>query len=534
MLLDFNKAKDFFILHGKDEATRAAAQECGLDWSIPAQVYYTSNRYAALYFYDVATPAAQDELFWLKLEYDVSWQTGYDGPNLTAPSGLEFNPFQKAGIRYSAARHNALIGDDMGLGKTVQAIGVASECQMERVLVIAPAAARFQWAREIEKWYVHPKRKHPKVYVVTKSKDGIHPAAHWLIISYDLARGEALHQELLRQSFDMIVMDEGHMLKSYVARRTRAVFGADHTDPPTPPLADRGRKLLALTGTPLPNRPRECYTLARGLDWSSIDRLSEERFRLRYNPSMDLGVTRVEKVGRLPELHARLRTHFMCRRLKRDVLPQLPEVRYDLVYLDENAEIKKALKAESLLGIDPLDLGRWRDPSTDESISTVRRQMGEAKAPRVVERVKQLFDGGLEKMGLFVWHRSVLQELAEKLRSFGVTYVDGSCTPLQKDRNKMRFINDPECRIFIGQILAAGTALDGLQKVCSWVDIAEPSWVPGENEQIVDRFWRMEQENAVQANILVAPGSFDERILSVNLGKTEDKSKVLDNQARQR
>jgi len=533
MRLDFNPDKGYYILHGTDDATKVAAREAGFDWSIPAAVWYTGCPYAALHFWSVATPAAQDALFWLKLAYDVSWQADYEGSNLTAPPGLEHNPFQKAGIRYAAGHANALIGDDMGLGKTVQAIGVASECQMERVLVIAPAAARFQWAREIKKWYVHPKGKHPVTYVVTKSKDGIHPGAHWVILSYDLARGDPLHHELLRGRFDMIVLDEGHMLKSYEAKRTRAVFGAN-TDPPTHPLADRADKLVALTGTPLPNRPRECYTLARGLDWDSIDRMSEEAFRARYNPSLTVDEKTIEKTGRLPELHNRLRCNFMVRRLKRDVLHQLPACRYELVYIEENAEIKRAVQAENLLGIDPLQLGRWQGSGDDEAIATVRRQMGEAKVPRVIERTKQLMDGGLEKMGLFVWHRSVLDELAEKLSSFGVAVVDGRCTALQKDRNKQRFIEDPNCRIFLGQILAAGTALDGMQRVCSWVDIAEPSWVPGDNEQIVDRFWRMEQRNAVQANLLVAPGSFDERILSVNLFKTEDKSIVLDNRTRER
>lgn len=524
MRLEFVPKTGAFLLRGQGQDYQDAAREAGLDWSKPARLYYTRNPYAALHFWPYATEAAADELFELRLAYERSWAQTYHGPHIVCPEGMEYHPFQEAGIDFARSRQHTLIGDSMGLGKTVQAIGTASECQMERVLAVVPAAARYQWAREVSKWYVHPKGRRVRTYPVTKAKDGVDFSAHWIIISYDLLRNADIHELLCRGSYDQLVLDEGHLLKTYEAKRTRAVFGTGEWEP----LAERAEKRVALTGTPLPNRPRECYTLARGLDFDAIDRMSEDTFKARYNPSMRLSNGHVlEETGRLPELHNRLRCNFMVRRLKKDVLHQLPPMSLDLVYLERNAEVQRVLKAEDLLGIDPSALGQM-DEETQGQVATLRREMGEAKVPLFVERIRRLFDDGLDKMGLFVWHKSVIRELEAKLGSFGIAKVDGSCTPVQKDRNKRRFIEDPSCRLFIGQIQAAGTALDGLQKVASFVDIGEPSWTPGENEQVIDRFHRDGQRDGVQGNILVAPGSFDEKVMGKILGKAEDTALTLD------
>src|SRR3546814_20046089 len=85
-------------------------------------------------------------------------------------------------------------------------------------------------------------------------------------------------------------------------------------------LDRRAKRIVSLTGTPLPNRPREAYTLARGLNWESIDYLSQDAFMYRYNPSMQKAIRdrhtgqekliNIEDKGRLPELNARLRCNF--------------------------------------------------------------------------------------------------------------------------------------------------------------------------------------------------------------------------------
>ena len=260
--------------------------------------------------------------------------------------------------------------------------------------------------------------------------------------------------------------------------------------------------------------------------------MSEDRFRFRFNPSITVpGGKMIEKTGRLPELQNRLRCNFMVRRLKKEVLHQLPSVTYELTYVEPNAGVKKALRHERMLGVDPLHLGQV-DGDIMGRVSTVRREMGEAKVPLVVQHVRDLFDSGLEKLVLFTWHRSVLAHLADELASLGVVTVPGGSTATQKHVRKETFMQDPNTRIFIGNILACGTGTDGLQKVCSHVVFAEASWVPGENDQAVDRLWRMGQNRGVLAQFLVAEGGMDQRVLGSAIEKAGNIDTTLDKRMR--
>jgi SWI/SNF-related matrix-associated actin-dependent regulator 1 of chromatin subfamily A len=532
--LDYNPAHGVFFwrvpaeLH--DELAKAKA--IGLDFSRPAssrrvKVFYTHEPYAALPLYRQGTPAARAELDGLWVDYLQSWRQEGTGRHLTCRPDLEYHPFQAAGIEYAIDRPHAIIGDQPGLGKTIQAIGVANELQMERVLVICPASVRIQWLREIAKWstmrHSSNANRGPYSRAILRGRDGVDPRAQWTVISYDLARDPTIQAKLLAMEFDMIVLDELHYLKSLDARRTKAVFG-------DPGLADRAKKIVGLTGTPLPNRPRECYTAVRSMCWEAIDFLSEDMFRNRYNPSIRTPQGGVfERVGRLPELQSRLRCNLMVRRRKMDVLPQLPAVSYQVIPVEETKSIRKAIEAENLLGIDPKDLtGGSVNLGFDGSISTVRREMGEAMAPRIAEHVGVLMDGGLDKLLLFCWHHMVLDYLEDKLRSWGVTRVDGHTSPTGKARAVKSFQDDPKTRIFLANMLAAGTGTDGLQKVCNHIVVGEPSWVPGENEQAVDRLWRMEQKNGVLAQFLVAPNSVGEYILNVAVNKVRNTDAALD------
>lgn len=532
-VLDFNQNQGvFFWRTSRCDENLALAREIGLDYSRPASdkdtaVFYTYEPYAALPLYRHGTSAAQAELDGLWADYEQSWRLAGTGRNLITPSGLEYHPFQAAGIEYAISRPHAIIGDQPGLGKTIQAIGVANELQMERVLVVCPASVRVQWLKEIAKWSTmeHPtnRNRRPHARAILRGKDGVDPRAQWTVISYDLARDDKIQAKLRTMKFDMLVLDEIHYLKSVEARRTRAILGDGG-------LAERAEKIVGLSGTLLPNRPRECYTAVRGMCWEAIDFMSEYMFRSRYNPSMKLeGGAVFEKVGRLPELQARLRCNLMVRRKKVDVLPQLPKVTYEVLPVEKTPEIRKAIQAENLLGIDPNALASGSSNlGFDGAISTVRREMGEALAPRIAEHVRVLMDGGLDKLLLFGWHHSVLDYLENKLRSWGVTRVDGRTTPTGKARAVASFQNDPKTRIFLANMLAAGTGTDGLQKVCNHIVVGEPSWVPGENEQAVDRLWRMEQKAGVLAQFLVAPGSVGEYILQTAVNKVRSTDAALD------
>jgi SWI/SNF-related matrix-associated actin-dependent regulator 1 of chromatin subfamily A len=371
-------------------------------------------------------------------------------------------------------------------------------------------------------------------HVVLKSRHGVFPSTdiNAVVTSYELTRNEGIHNALLEKNWDLMILDEAHYLKTTDAERTRAIFGGGLGRYRNKLLANKAGSIVGLTGTPLPNRPRECYTLANALCPESIDWLSYDDFCFRFNPSMRMNkddkIFNIEKQGRLPELQARLRSNFMVRRLKKEVLKDLPDKRYELNYIEPDGNIQEVLMRESLLNFNVSDL---KDPFSSiwGMISTIRKEMGIAKVPRVVEHMKYLLDVvEVPKVVLFAHHVDVMNQLTTELERFGVVAVRGGMSSGAKNNSILTFQNDPSKRIFLGQMDAAGFGIDGLQNVCSHVVFAEPAWVPGTNEQAVDRCHRIGQHGNVLAQFLVVEGSFDEKVLATVFEKNETIFNVLD------
>lgn len=519
-------------------------REYGLDFSHPRSNYkeaclFTKEPYAAASFWQHATPRARQHLGHIVDQIEASWKAD-SGRHIDVPADKELWPYQRAGVDYALNRPHALIGDDMGLGKTMQAIALANEMQAKRVLVVCPAVIRFQWCDRIREWSTMKARGHKgpgypvpntTVYPIITSQRGVHDDAAWTVVSWDLIRHPALWRALAKTEYDLLILDEAHYAKTHNAKRTRALFGGGR-EYIAEPLISRAKKTVALTGTPLPNRPREAYTLARALCWESIDFASEDDFNERYNPrsqgrSLSGKVWVDEREGRLPELQNRLRANFMVRRLEADVLPQLKRPLYDLIRVEETAAVKAALQAESLLDIDPEDL-TGADAKVLGQIATARRLMGVALAPQIVQWVKMLLDGGAGKLVLFAWHKEVLDILCGGLSEHGIVRVDGGDSARSKHAKVQKFIADPAVQVIVGNVLSLGTGTDGLQHVSTHVLLAEPDWVFGNNEQCIKRLHRAGQEGQVSADIFVAPGSLSEKVLAAALRKGNIVYRALD------
>jgi len=256
MALKFNKNSNEFYLVSNN---RAKAQEVGLTQSAKAKgpngeaVWFTDSPYAALCFYEEAEGVAREKLEPLHMDYMASMANEWPYSSKRCPEGMEFMPFQNAGIDYALNRPNALVGDAMGLGKTMQGIGVANELGATKVIVVCPGAVRLNWQREIKNWSVIP---NVSSYPILKSADGVNPYANYVIVSYDLLRNEHILHTIANMQWDLAILDEGHYLKSIDAKRTQATFGTsdcgsfhDHY------LVKNAQMILPLTGTPLPNRP---------------------------------------------------------------------------------------------------------------------------------------------------------------------------------------------------------------------------------------------------------------------------------------
>lgn len=528
-----------FVLLGQGDGVEKVGKEAGLLYSTTGSlqerqhVFFTTEPHAVLHLWDVADAAAREKLASLRTEWERSnLNAAPPGFEVPVPEFCQMMPFQVAGVHYAKDRDNCLIGDAPGLGKTIQAIALANLRGCKRVLVVCPANVRLQWARQIKIWSTLPK---VVVYPVLKSSDGVHPTANYVITSFEVARG-TLWKTLRSYNWDLLVIDEAHAIKTPEAARTRALFGASaKASGPyagTRGISERSEQVVALTGTPLPNRPRECWTLANALDASCIDWMNFEQFKDRFNPGgrdPESGAT-WEYTGRLPELNARLRCNIMVRRLKEDVLKDLPAKRYELVPVETTLKIQMALQAERMLHFDEHEMLARSGGKIDGAISTVRREMGEALAPAAVDHCRMLLDGGVDKLVVFAHHHSVLDHLQKGLAAFGLLRVDGGTSTAGKGRAVEQFVHNPRMRVFLGQSQAVGTGTDGLQDIATHAFFAEADWVFGNLEQCVDRLHRMGQKGSVLAQILVAPGSISERIIGRAIQKGRTTAKVLDGQ----
>lgn len=407
---------------------------------------------------------------------------------------------------------------------TIQAICYANVIQARRTLVICPAQIRLQWTHKIKEWSTLPHVSALPILNGTAAAVSAfsNPDIHYFVISYDLARSKKF-QEMLLQPWQLLILDEAHALKNVATKRTRAIFGDTG-------IASKAKHVLALTGTPTLNRPKELYTLARALCWEAIDWQSQDQFIAKYNPIVgEYFWEREESTRRLAELQSRLRCNFMVRRLKEDVLKELPEKSYEFAYLEPDGRIQDALAKERLIEFDVKDL---RNPfaAVWGQISTIRLEMGKAKLPKAVKHIQYLLDVlEIEKLVVFSHHREVMDGLKAALKEYGVVERRGGQSDKAKQEAVEQFITDPAIRVFSGQLDSAGFGLDGLQKVAHYVVFVEPSWTPGGNEQCVDRVHRMgAMGKPILAQFLVVEGSLDERVLGSVVTKAKTNYAALD------
>ena len=339
-----------------------------------------------------------------------------DGVGTTKlPPGKELWDYQRGTLDYLIARNGGIDADEPGLGKTPTSIAYCNHVEAQRVLVIVPASVRIQWGDRIREWTTIPRCN---VAVMLKVKDGIHPTAHYQIISYDAARNPAIMRAISKSKWDVLICDEAHKMKNMDALTTRAILGNsrgqyEHGGIKTPCIASYCRDRLALTGTPLLNRPSECYVLLRHFDHEAIDFATEEQFKDRYNKQADMQTIegkrfKLESTSLESELQNRLRVNVMARHLKKDVLKSMKPPRYGIVKCETDSAVKMALDAEGMLGLTIEQIQTTKTFEIVGHIAEARRLMGLALAPQIAEYAADFLDGSTEKLVIFGWHIDVL------------------------------------------------------------------------------------------------------------------------------
>ena len=464
----------------------------------------------------------------------------------TAPYPLgskwEPRPYQHAGVEYCLARNNALIGDEPGVGKTAQAILLSNAIGAKRTLVICPASLRLNWRREIWAWSTIP---NVQVYCVMKNKDGVSLEHDYVVISYDMLRNPAILDALMQQRWDHMIVDEAHYFKDPKGnKRVKPICAPDCL----PSVVGR---ITPLSGTIMPNQPRECYNVIRLLNWNAIDGASLDEFESTYYGYGEGWVTKKvgidgngkpiykqqysDKVRNVPQnledLQYRLRKHIMVRRLKVQLPDQLPAKQWHLFPLAVDAEMRKALQhpgwaiVEKMYDLDPSVFDK--EAVIDGAVSTARRLLGEAKAPAVADYIDDLMNSGIQKLVVGAWHTSVLEYLRKELEHYGLAYMDAKAGMNKRQAEVDKFQGDDNCRIILGQKLIMGVGWT-LTKAQDIVD-AEYDWGPGNNDQFFDRIHRFGQTGQYAiCHVPVVPGSPDERIVASAVEKSQNIFAAMD------
>jgi len=422
-------------------------------------------------------------------------------------------PYQQEGVEFLTSRKSTLLADVPGLGKTCQAILACKKLNALRVVVICPAGLRKNWQREFNIWW--PGRN---IQIVEKGTDHIGRYTEVLIVSYDLiSRGfepgcpNAVLRGTMFYKYDVGIFDEAHYMKDRTSLRTKAVLMKDA-------LISRCNYKFFLTGTPVINRPVELYPMMKACVPEAIypydtyrkfgDRFCGGHIG-RWNEYWDRGATNVEDLAERLE-----KSGFMLRREKKDVLPQLPERFLQLISLDLTDDAKPLVKKEFELDKKYRALGQM--PPMEE-MSVIRHDLARAKMPSILEYVRDTLESK-QKVVIFAHHRDIIEGLMYGLKNFGRVKIDGS-TPMQvRESSVQTFQQDPNCRIFVGQIQAAGTGIT--LTASDHVIFAELSWVPGEVNQCIDRTHRIGQTKNVTAQFLVAAGSLEEQMVKQLVDKT--------------
>jgi SWI/SNF-related matrix-associated actin-dependent regulator 1 of chromatin subfamily A len=234
----------------------------------------------------------------------------------------------------------------------------------------------------------------------------------------------------------------------------------------------------------------------------------------------------------IPQLHALLRRTGMVRRLKEDVLKDLPNkirrvVPMDLADRKEYIEastnfvgwLRKNYKGKAKRALRAVAVTR---------IGYLLRLVAKLKCRAVVDWANAfLAEYPNEKLVLFAIHKKMIGVLQRRVAAHSVT-VDGGVVGRRRKIAVDQFKRDPKIRVFIGNIKAAGTGVDGLQSVCSNMAFAELWWRPGDHIQAEDRLYRIGQGGHVFINYLVAGGTIEEDLCRIIQAKQEIIHATLD------
>jgi SWI/SNF-related matrix-associated actin-dependent regulator of chromatin subfamily A-like protein 1 len=413
--------------------------------------------------------------------------------------GGELRPFQRAGVAYALRQRRTFIADEQGLGKTVQALAALELDGAYPAVVVCPASIKLNWEREAHIWLPH--RRVAVVSGRTLDADSRKAVerADVVILNYEILEWHL--ETLAEREPRAAVFDESHYAKQPRARRTKAALALSRE------VADDGLR-LALTGTPVMNRPKELVSqlrlIGRLADFGSGARLSR----------------RFGSAGSHERLHWNLRAHCYVRRLKSEVLPQLPEKSHETVVVEIDNEEEYRLAERDVvawLRSQPLDLRELQAKVSAAlraerlaRLNYLRQLAGRGKLAAAIAWIDDFLQSG-EPLVVFADHVELQRALLERFPF--AAHVLGSDSSPERDAAVADFQRPDGPPLIVCSLKAASHGITLTR--ASNVAFLELDWTPARLEQAEDRTHRIGQRDAVTAWYLLAPATIDSTLEGV-------------------
>lgn len=405
------------------------------------------------------------------------------------PQAITLRAHQESGAAWLAERARRYLGDRPGVGKTYTLLRALQLVGAKQPIIVAPAIGRTHWRRASKLMDVNAR-----------------------VFSHDEVALGKLEGEIIP---DALVIDEAHAYRTASAKRTKYLLGRSG-------LARRVPYVWPASGTPMWKHPGNLWTIIASLFPEEAHRIGirtsgdwMHRFTTGYvHPKWGWRTTGVKNVNELREVLSRI----MIQRTLDDVGEDVPPIDWQLLPIDGQYPAYLSDKDRDPDGGIDLD---ERDPE----LATMRRELGEIKAPIVAKMLAEELDESNDKIVVFAHHRSVLNHLATALDRFGVSYIDGDTSDAERATAVDRFQTDPNRLVFLGQTHASKEVIT-LTSASRAVQV-EPDWTANVNVQAAHRLRRIGQKRHVAFQMVSLEGSIDQRIVRQNLREAKMEAEVF-------
>ncbi len=441
-------------------------------------------------------PNARPALESIRTEHDEAVEAirrsrAKTGPSLGAVEdrlGGTLQPFQRAGVAYLLEARRSFLADEQGLGKTIQALAALEADDAYPAVVVCPASLKLNWAREIEHWLPH------RTATVLSGTARAGVAADIVILNYEIVHGH--RERLLLRRPKALVLDESHYCKNPRAKRTQATRKLADGLPP-------GALKLALSGTPVLNRPDELISQLR-----ILGRLEDFGSGARF-------ARRFRGIGAEARIHWHLRRRCFARRLKSEVLPQLPAKRQAVVPVELDNEREYRLAERDVIAWlreQPLDLSELDAKIAAAlraerlaQLNTLKRLAARGKLEAALAWIHAFLAHG-EPLVVFAHHAEIQEALLHRFPDAAHILGRDSVMAREAAVHAFQATGGPQLLVGSTQVASQGITLTRASNVA----FLELEWTPAVHDQAEDRCHRIGQHDAVTAWYLLAANTIDE------------------------